>query len=288
MKNKTKLSLRIIGYILITCFVVSFAVVYRLAYPQEVDSQETPEDYNLNYENIQFKSRDGLDITGWYIKSFKKQAPTIILMHGYPTNKADMLSEASFLAQEMNILMFDFRGLGGSEKTYSTLGAKEVNDLHGAIDYLKTEKDLEEVSLWGFSMGGAVALQGTAQREEVIAVVSDSSYANLDEMIENYLPIPVFSKTLKPFFYFWSRILFEVNIKDISPEEEAKNIEVPVFLIHAEKDPLIPIEQAEKLEEALSDNKGLKVEFIDSSHHGASNQSIKSQLVNFLKINDSL
>ena len=283
MRSKLKLGFRILGYILIIHVLVSFIMVQIMTSPMQIESGKTPDDYNLNYEDISFQAEDGVSLSGWYIKSFSDADETVILMHGYPAESGDMLQEAAFLAQDFNIFMFDFRGLGRSEG-YTTLGAKEVRDVHGAIDYLKEEKGVSQVSLWGFSMGGATALRTTSERDEVVAVVSDSSYSSMERSLQDIFPGRILSKTFNPFVKFWARSIADIDINEVSPEKSAREIEVPVYLIHSIDDPVIPIEHGKRLKEVMKDNQNLEVDFRDSNYHGGLDESIRERLSDFLRV----
>ena len=108
-----------------------------------------PESFNLKYEDVEFESSDGLKLKGWFIPS-NKSGNTIIVMHGYPTNKADVLPFSMFLLKRFNVFLFDFRSFGESEGSYTTAGYKEVNDLDGAIKYLENRKDVKNIGALGF------------------------------------------------------------------------------------------------------------------------------------------
>lgn len=281
MKTKIKFGLRVLGYVLAIHVLVSLFLVYRMINPDGINSARTPDYFGLKYEEVSFKSADGTDLAGWYLDNEKES--TAIVMHGYPADKGSMLSEITLLAEDFNVLAFDFRGLGESGGKNSTLGAKETKDLHGAIDYLKEEKNIEEVSLWGFSMGAGVALQVAPQRDEVIAVVSDSSFSSMEKSLDSLFGVPILSQTMKPFIRFWTKRLVDVDTKEVTPYKSAKEIDVPVYIIHAVDDPVVTIDHAKELKEFLSHNSDLEVEFIESDSHGQLPGSIDSRVKDFLK-----
>ncbi len=285
MKKELKIGLKIIIYLFLIHFLVSFFVVYRFINPETMMSDQAPEDFGLDYEEVSFYSTDGILLSGWYIESLREEAPTIIVLHGYPAERRNMLPEANYLSQKFNVLMFDFRALGESEGRFSTLGGKEVNDLHGAIDYLKEEKKVEEVSLWGFSMGAVTAIQVAPEREEVVAVVSDSSFSSMEKSVKELFPIPIFRRTVRPFFNFWTNILADVRLKDVSPEDAISNLEVPIFLTHNKEDPVVLFDNAERLKEAMPENPDSMTLFVDSDYHGAFDVSIRDILFDFLESN---
>ena len=283
MNNKIKVALRVLGYILVIHVLVSFFLVYRMINPERITTSRTPEFFGLEYEDIEFESDDGTRLSGWYLDNEKDE--TVVVMHGYPADKGDMLSVITLLADDFNVLAFDFRGLGESDGQ-TTLGSKETKDLDGAIDYLQDERGVEEVSLWGFSMGAGVALQVAPQRDEVIAVVSDSSFSSMEKSLSELFPVPGLSKTMKPFISFWSRVLADVDPGEVSPHESVKEIEIPVYIIHALEDPVIDVSHAKKIEEALGQN-AVRVEYIDSESHGKLPGSIDRRLKDFLQKTNS-
>ncbi|MBI2651860.1 alpha/beta fold hydrolase, partial [Candidatus Woesearchaeota archaeon] len=135
-------------------------------HPQKIITDLEPSDLGLKYEEVSFKSADGIKLNGWLIPNNKTKA-TIIVMHGYPADKANLLGIAEFLVKDFNVFLFDFRSFGKSEGKYTTVGYLEKNDLLGAINYLEKEKNITKIGLYGFSLGGAVALM--ANNENVKA-----------------------------------------------------------------------------------------------------------------------
>ena len=55
-----------------------------------------PDQYNLPYENIYFKTEDGILIKGWFLPN-PDSDKTIVLMHGWGMNWADIFKNTYFL-----------------------------------------------------------------------------------------------------------------------------------------------------------------------------------------------
>ena len=91
-------------------------------------------------------------------------------MHGYPTNKADVLPFSMFLLKKFNVFLFDFRSFGESQGKYTTAGFEEVKDLNAAINYLKNRDDTKNIGALGFSLGGSVALMNKNDKLDAIVV----------------------------------------------------------------------------------------------------------------------
>ena len=252
--------------LIIIVFIISFSFLtfYMSIKPGKWPVHFTPESFNLKYEDVTFETSDGLKLKGWYLPS-NKSDNTIIVLHGYPTNKADVLPFSMFLLKEFNVFLFDFRSFGESDGSYTTAGFKEVNDLDGAVKYLKSREDVGNIGALGFSLGGSVAIMN--KNNNVKAIVVDSAYSNLNNMIKSMYRNFYFLKY--PFVQLtriYSKIFFGMDPKDISPAAAIKNIDKPVLIIHGKKDSQIPVNEAYILNNA---NKDTKLWIVENADHGA-------------------
>jgi len=259
-KNLIIIFLVIIAFIILFSFLTFLMSIKPGKWPIEF----TPESFNLKYEDVDFETSDGLKLKGWFIPS-NKSNNTIIVMHGYPTNKADVLPFSMFLLKKFNVFLFDFRSFGESQGSYTTAGFKEVNDLDAAVKYLKSRKDVKNIGALGFSLGGSVAIMN--ENKDIKAIVADSAYSNLNNMIEVMYKNFYFLKY--PFVQLtriYSKIFFNVDTKDVSPETSIKNINKPVLIIHGKKDSQIPVNEAIILHNA---NKDTILWIVENADHGA-------------------
>jgi len=233
--------------------------------PAKIITNLKPLDLGLKYEEIIFKSTDGVKLSGWFIPNNKTKA-TIIVMHGYPADKANLLGIAEFLSKDFNVFLFDFRSFGKSEGKYTTVGYLEKNDLLGAIEYLEKEKNKTKLGLYGFSLGGAVALM--TNHKNIKAIVTDSAYAKLRNMIEHmYGPFFILKYPLAYLTKLYGMIFLRINVDKVNPMDNIKNLEIPILIIHAEKDSQIPLKEAYLLHEA---NKKTELWIIEGVDHGMS------------------
>src|SRR5262249_24552068 len=235
--------------------------------PPKIISSITPRDLKMNYEDVSFKTVDGLTLWGWYIPSAKKLVKTLILLHGYPADKGNILPALAFLHDDFNLLLFDFRYLGKSEGSYSTAGAKEVEDLLAAIQFLRS-RGVKDVGVWGFSMGGAVALMAIEKAPEIKAVISESSYASLADMTFELLRIPVLNYPIEYLVGFWAKLFLGIDVKDASPANLIRNTKIPILLIHSSADAVIPFSHARSLQQALTQNPNAEFWFHEEYAHG--------------------
>jgi pimeloyl-ACP methyl ester carboxylesterase len=223
-------------------------------------------------------------------------APTIVICHGYRVDRTHLRAVAALeYAHGYNILLFDFRGHGESEHAIISGGNVEVHDLEAALDVAAQQPETlpGKVLIHGFSMGAAVALL-TRPRPEVAAIVADSPYARLDEIL-----VQLVSRKLamagatwgRPFCYLRagfpalaratvvvSEIIFRLRYRCalcMRPDSSFRRWEhvqraryIPVLLIHARHDPLISIEHARRIAiAAQASHIPLETYFVDSDSH---------------------
>ena len=256
-------------YFKVLVFAVSLLIVFSLLifymsiHPQKIITDLVPSDFGLKYEEVVFNSTDGIRLSGWFLPNNRTKA-AIIVMHGYPADKANLLGVADFLSKDFNVFLFDFRSFGKSGGKYTTAGYLERNDLLGAVRYLEKEKNITKIGLYGFSLGGAVALM--ANHENVKAIVTDSAYAELSHMAENmYRIFFVLKHPLAYLTKLYGILFLGINIDDASPVGNIKNIKVPILLMHAGKDSQIPASEANLLHNA---NKKAELWIVENAEHG--------------------
>jgi fermentation-respiration switch protein FrsA (DUF1100 family) len=260
--------------------IVSLWGFYSSIRPPKIVSSLTPRDLKMSYEDVAFTTADGLKLRGWYIPSINKTGKTLILLHGYPADKGNILPALAFLHEDFNLLLFDFRYLGASEGSYSTAGAKEVEDLAAAVQFLKG-RDVKEVGVWGFSMGGAVALMAIERVPEIKAVVSESSYASLAQMAFQLFRIPLLNYPMAYLVGFWAKLFLGIDLQDVSPAERVRGTMIPILLMHSSADAVIPFSHARLLQDALAKNPRAEFWFHEEFAHGQLVTDYRTRVRNF-------
>ena len=73
-----------------------------------------PHQFDLEHENVEFETEDGVTLRGWLIPSPSDTKRTIIFCHGWGDDKGDMLDRFQFLYKDFNLFFFDCRAHGDS------------------------------------------------------------------------------------------------------------------------------------------------------------------------------
>lgn len=254
-----KIVLILIGFIIFLSIVQFIISVH----PPRYYSDNNPSDYGLKYEEVSFLTNDEIKIVGWLIESDKANG-TIIIGHGYPFDKGNILPVAKFLYPDYNLLFYDHRYFGESEGKISTAGLKEVKDVNAAIEFIqKRFGKNKSIALYGFSLSASAMMLAKPQ---VNAIIADSAYANLDNLVKQIYGI--FGPLKYPFVWITnllSKMFFGKFPSDISPANAVKGYEVPILMIHGEKDSQISVENAYELKKA---NPEIELWIIKGADHG--------------------
>lgn len=256
---------------LLFIFFITLLGFYFSIRPIKVFSSMTPKYFGVQYENIQFKTTDNIIIRGWFIPNKNIHAKTIILLHGYPMDKGNILPTRIFLHKDYNLLFIDFRYLGESGGHYSTIGKNEVLDLRAAIDYLH-HRNIHQVAVWGLSLGAAVALLAAPDTPEIKAIVNEASYARLDWIAYNYYRslrfIPGLQYIMGNALRFWAWIFLNIDIKQIQPVQALAQLKIPILMIYSKNDQVVTYPHALAMQQAARHNPRAQMIILEHAQHG--------------------
>ena len=244
-----------VGVILLVAYGVWGVVLYimqpKFLYSPVRDVSYTPGELELDFEDVVFKSDDGLQLSGWHVPAQNSEF-TVLFCHGNGGNMMHRLDSINiFHDLGLNCFIFDYRGYGDSqgkpseEGTYLDAGAA----YKWLIEGKKTPPD--NIIIFGRSLGGSIAAQ-LASRVKAGALIIEStftSYADIGRKFYPYMPVRWFAR-------------FSYRTIDF-----IKNVHCPLMLIYSRNDEVVPFEFGTELYEAANEPK----EFIEifGSHNDA-------------------
>ncbi len=210
-------------------------------------------------EPVSFYSDDGVRLDGTFFPGTSGDA--VVMCHGFRACSLDMAGAAAELNDKgHSVLLFDFRGHGKSEGKKSSIGYKERRDLTAAVKYLKgrDEVDPERIGVLGISMGAATAILTAAECKDIKAVVADSSFTTLRDVVYQgfkttfKLPAPVVAGPLLMF----SEMFSGFRTSQVRPIDAVSAIAPrPIMFIHSRADDLINFSHCDRLFEAAAEPK---------------------------------
>jgi fermentation-respiration switch protein FrsA (DUF1100 family) len=100
--------------------------------------------------------------------------------------------------------------------------------VEAALDYALAQPDVKHIGAWGGSMGAATVILTAAKRTEIEAVVADSAYPSLEDVMRLNMPI----KFMQPFMLFFGEKLSASELDQVRPVDEIGKISPrAVFII---------------------------------------------------------
>lgn len=233
-------------------------------------------------EEVRYETRDGLEITA-YLTTPQGEAPedlpVVIMPHGGPAGRDTLTFD--FLVQAIAsrgyaVLQPNFRGSIYQGRTFREAGEGEwgrkmQQDLLDGLAWLVDEgiADPARACIVGWSYGGYAALMGAVQSPDVFrCAVSINGVADLARLRTRYD-----SRS-------WRREIDrlvgtrDIRLADYSPVERAKDVKIPVLIVHAQDDGRVPFDDhgrqmARALERAGRDVTLVTVEAGDHSLYNA-------------------
>ncbi|MGD0015260.1 MAG: alpha/beta fold hydrolase [Bryobacteraceae bacterium] len=247
----------------------------------------------LSPQQVSFYTRDGIRIAAWFERpwSVARPAGTIILVHGAQGNKTGMAAYGAWLLQRgLSVLLPDLRAHGESSGNYTTFGYREAADVLAAIAWVKQHSGGEPIVLFGYSSGAVAVLYAAAQSPDVAAVIADSPYLDLSDVLSResdflaaapkHAGAPAsyrFQLWLftRPWMSGLARWVYRIRagVPFESPEADllaavGKIRRPAVLYLAAERDPVVPTEHTRRLFNATaSPNKQLV--FQPGAYHSA-------------------
>jgi fermentation-respiration switch protein FrsA (DUF1100 family) len=223
----------------------------KLLYGPAREVECTPRDIGLEFEDVIFRSSDGLELTGWYIPVGDGKI-TILFCHGNGGNIMHRLDSISiFHNLGLNCFLFDYRGYGNSEG--KTTEAGTYLDTNAAYNWLINQRKTapNNIIIFGRSLGGSIAAE-LATKVEAKGLVIESTFTSYVDMGRN--------------LYFYMLVRWFARFR-YSTIDYIKQVHCPVMVIHSKDDEIVPFDFGLKLHEAANEPKEF-VEIYGSHNDG--------------------
>ncbi|MBY0403081.1 MAG: alpha/beta hydrolase, partial [Cyanobacteria bacterium] len=153
------------------------------------------------YAPMKFKSLDGTNLQGYWMKAKTPSTKTVILGHGYTADWREMIEVSKKLQdQGFNCFLFDFRAHGKSGGKMTSMGYHEGKDIAAAVHYVNYhfQKQSQSLFYFGHSMGAAAMMLAPESlkdfpkslallRSRLDAIVLDAPYYSFQESAEHFI-----------------------------------------------------------------------------------------------------
>ena len=239
-----------------------------------------PEDTFVAPQLVKYPTFDGRDIPAFFSTpdDAGDDTPVVVDIHGGPESQRRpgwRPVKQYLLANGYAVFEPNVRGSSGYGKAYSHLDDVEnrmdsVRDLKAGVEWLQDHPDVnpDRIVAYGGSYGGFMVLAGLTEYPDLWAAGVDFvGIANFVTFLENTGD--------------WRRELREAEygsleddrefLESISPINNIDQIEAPLFVLHGENDPRVPVGEAEQIvEQAREQGVPVRKLIFEDEGHGFS------------------
>lgn len=237
----------------------------------------SPKGFNLDFEDVFFKTADDQKLHGWFVPAGRDGSPerepslagdkTILFCHGNAGNISHRIDKLIFFHRlGYNVFIFDYRGYGKSEGRPSEQGL--YLDVQAAYHYLKARGiPVQQIVGYGESIGGAVLIDLAAKRP-MQAMILDSTFTNIKDMARIYYPwIPTWFLSMK-----------------FDSKQKIASITIPKLMIQSDADEIVPARLgADLFEAAAMPKESLRIHGSHNEGFFESEDLIEKKILDFLK-----
>ena len=226
-------------------FLVYFLVLVYLYFFQRNlmyhpnENNYSNDELKVNVEKIKVKTKDGIDLLGWYHEKNLKEFKTLLFFHGNAGSLENRIHKLNrFGEMKINFLIIAWRGFSGNKGKPSEKGLYE--DGQSAIQWL-LEKGLNEkdIIIYGESLGTGIATH-LSQNKDFAGVILETPFTSMVDAAKTFYPyIPV-------------NLLLKDKFKN---EDKVKNINSPILIMHGEVDQIVPFAMGKRIFEVANEPK---------------------------------
>jgi fermentation-respiration switch protein FrsA (DUF1100 family) len=216
-----------------------------------------PRDVALpDVEEVVFNGEGGAKLVAWHLRA-KDQKPTLLYFTGNAGSVALRAAKIGAIAAGgYGVFMMNYRGYGGSSGWPSE--ANNVSDAVSAYDTLRDRGvPAQDIVAYGESLGTSVAAQ-LALKRDVRAIVLESPFTNIVDVGRQV---------------WWFLPLGLIMTDQYRTLDYIPSVKVPVFIVHGERDGIIPVMHAREVFAAANEPKELVIlpgaDHNDTYEHGA-------------------
>jgi len=236
----------------------TFALALALECPTD------PAELELTGQEVTFNLPGNHTSPGWIIEGQNPQGPTVLILHGHRDSRYGALYRAKDLAPHAaHVVVFDWPAHGDCTARWMTFGQREPGDVAAVLDGLPPELTERPVVLFGYSLGGQIAIKTAVVHPRFAGVIADSPYRFWASPIKQRgwamgYPVRPFLPLVALYFSMTG------SLREFDRARWAARIEVPLLVLHGTADAICPHEEGRQIAEAAPH--GVFVSIPDGRH----------------------
>jgi pimeloyl-ACP methyl ester carboxylesterase len=234
--------------LLVAYLLVSLALTYVVQQIPRHPVVDVPDWGRLVDTRIPASEGGSLEV--WRIEPAGVPMGMVVFAHGWGRNRDRMVQRARLFGRwGYTTVIHSARDHGNSSPRRFMNAAKFAEDIESVLAWLD-----QPVILYGHSAGAGGAIIAAARNPEQIKLLFlEACYADTKEaLLSLYRWVnPIFGKLFGPMILFWMNLFYRNRLRSVSPEVLAPDLQMPVMLVHGERDRRFPLAFARRLHAAL-------------------------------------
>lgn len=171
---------------------------------------------------------NGDKIDAWFVRAADRDAPTVLYLHGARRNlfesryRIDRLQTLGF-----NVLAIDYRGFGRSTALLPSEETALADALRAFEELKRREPDPARRFVYGYSLGGALAIALAAERDGMAGLVVESTFTSISDVV-------------RASRWGWVPFIGSVVTQQFDSRARMAKVNEPVLILHGMRDGVIP------------------------------------------------
>ena len=243
------------------------AIILNFSVPSQ-KHYKTPKDDGIEFEEVRIPTFKNKQLFGWWIKA-DEIAPSIVLMHGWGKNSGHLMPYIKNLqGKGFNLLVFDSRNHGNSDRDNFSSMVKFAEDIHSCIDFIEEQPTAQKNNIFiiGMSIGGAASIYAAANDSRIKKIITIGAPSSPEDIMAMHLRKKHFPQLLIWIVFQFMQYRIGKRFSEISAENNITKSKAKVLLIHGKDDKVVPFSQAGIILKAANQGQA-KIWAIDGKWH---------------------
>ena len=241
LNNPKKLTLQIF---LILFFIYSIFLIFLYFYQRDLlyfpnENNYSGDKLTVKVKKIKIPTPDNLKLNGWFHEKNLSNYKTIIYFHGNAGTLDNRVHKINhFQDMDVNFLIIAWRGFSGNKgrPTEDGLYRDGISAVNWVLEQGVKEKN---IVLYGESLGTGITSE-IAQNRNFAGVILETPFTSMVDVAKKFYPYVPVSLLLKDRY---------------ENENKVVNINIPIMIMHGEKDTIVPFSMGKKIFEIANEPK---------------------------------